>query len=183
MKDVKRCWMRTYVKVLPDEFEGWLEDMEKKGWHLEPFGQMGAFRLTFRRGEPRCCRYVYDLQPFPGRDYVPAYQDFGWELMGRMASVYIWRKPYGRGEPRPESFSDRENLRRRNMRVFWALVFSAGLCTLAIFALTLGLVIGALPGKDRLGLLGALALCGILDVYLGFVTVKIYRARRGADFD
>ncbi len=67
--------------------------------------------------------------------------------------------------------------------MFWALVFSAGLCTLAIFALTLGLVIGALPGKDRLGLLGALALCGILDVYLGFVTVKIYRARRGADFD
>ncbi len=65
MKDVKRCWMRTYVKVLPDEFEGWLEDMEKKGWHLEPFGQMGAFRLTFRRGEPGAAAMCTIFSPFP----------------------------------------------------------------------------------------------------------------------
>lgn len=182
MKDVKRCWMRTYVKVLPDEFEGWLEDMEKKGWHLEPFGQMGAFRLTFRRGEPRCCRYVYDLQAFPGRDYVATYRDFGWEMMGKMASVYIWRRVYGAGEPRPESFSDGESLRRRNLRVFWALVFSAVLCSIGILALLAGLIFGALPESDRTGVISVLALCGLLEAYLLFVVTKLRRNLGGRRF-
>lgn len=122
MKDTKVAWFSTYTKVEPEAYEHWLEEEALQGWHVEKVGQWSSICMVFRRGEPKRYRYVYDLQAAARRDYRTLYEQFGWELVGQMSSIYLWRKEYD--TQRPESFSDTESLRRRNLRVMVALIIA-----------------------------------------------------------
>lgn len=92
--------------------------------------------MTFTKTESKRYRYVFDLNAFPTKEYKSIYEQLGWVFVGKMASFFIWRKEYS--SSRPESFTDRESLIKRNQQVINALtacfavmiIAAAGLWTL-----------------------------------------------------
>ena len=119
MKDKKIVLFPGYRYVVPADFERWLEKMASAGWHIDRISQWSSLFMVFRRGEPQKYRFVYDLQAVPRKDYRAIYEQFGWEYLGRMASIYIWRKAYR--DRRPEAFSDRDSIIHRNRRTIAAI--------------------------------------------------------------
>lgn len=178
MKDKKTVWFSAFINVVPSEYEKWLEKMEAEGWHLEEIGQWSSIRMVFHRGKPRKYRYVYDMQAFPKKEYVPTYQAFGWEFMGRMASSFIWRKPYD-GE-RPEAFTDAQSLEMRGKRFAGAASISMILFWIALAAILAILIfdIGNMNFDDRLSLGAFSILIGFLAAYMTYVVRKIYKNRQ-----
>ena len=128
MKDKKIVLFPGFRHVVPADFESWLEKMASAGWHIDRITQWSSFVMVFRRGAPKKYRFVYDLQAAPRKDYRAIYQEFGWEYLGRMASVFIWRKEYR--EARLEAFSDQESILQRNRRTLIAVFH----CFLYVFA-------------------------------------------------
>lgn len=122
MKDTKTAWLSVYTKIEPASYENWLEEQALQGWHVDQVGQWSSIRMVLRKGIPKRYRYVYDLQAAPRKDYRALYEQFGWDLVGQMSSIYLWRKEYD--AERPESFSDTESLRRRNLRLMYALIIA-----------------------------------------------------------
>jgi uncharacterized membrane protein (DUF485 family) len=131
MKDDKYVWFSAFRRVVPADYEDWLEKMAAEGWHLKRIGQWSSIRMRFYRGEPKKYRFVYDIQPSPKKDYIPAFEQFGWEFIGQMASAFIWRMEYT--DERPEAFSDRESMDYRNRRT--ALAASVSLVIFLVMAL------------------------------------------------
>lgn len=114
MKNSKTVWLLPFRYPAPAALEQYFEQMEAGGWHIERLTQFSSIVQTFRRGAPQKYRYVVDMNAFPKRDYTSTYQAFGWELVGKMASVYIWRMPYT--VTRPEAFTDRQSRLDRSGR-------------------------------------------------------------------
>ena len=104
-----RAWFVPFRFAMPTDLETWLEERASCGWSLNRVRYRDWFLMTFEASEPAKCRFVFDLQIRPRRDYVTTYQDFGWEYLGRMSNVHAWRHPYD--EVRPEAFTDQESLR------------------------------------------------------------------------
>ncbi|MCL2475289.1 MAG: DUF2812 domain-containing protein [Chloroflexi bacterium] len=111
----KTIWFSAFRKVVPADFEEWMENLAKDGWNIDKLGQFGAFKIKLHKTEPKTYRYVFDLNVCPKKDYKHTYEQFGWEYVGRMSSCFVWRKEYT--DVRPESFSDRESLIQRNKRL------------------------------------------------------------------
>ena len=178
MKEKKAVWFSAFTNVVPAEYEKWLEGMEAQGWHLERIGQWSSIRMVFRRDKPRKYRYVYDMQAFPKEDYAATYQAFGWELMGRMASSFIWRKPYE--TERPEAFTDAESLERRGKRFAAAASISmvAFWAVLAVMLAVLIFDIGKMSFDDRLDLGISAAVIGALAAGMTWVVRKIFKNRK-----
>ena len=107
MKTTKRAWWTPYKYAAPSDWEHFMEDMAAQGWNVDKIRQSSSFCMVFRKTEPKRYRYVMDLNAFPKKDYTATFEAFGWELVGKMASEYIWRKEY-EGE-RPEAFSSEES--------------------------------------------------------------------------
>ncbi|WP_163881748.1 DUF2812 domain-containing protein [Paenibacillus favisporus] len=177
MKDTKSVWFPAYRYVVPAKLERWLEQMSMSGWHADRIRQWSSLYMTFRRGEPKQYRYVYDLQAVPRKDYKATYEQFGWELVGKMASVYIWRKDYD-GE-RPESFTDTESLKQRGSRVIRAISFSFYLFLLAAVGLTVGLVLffDGLTTEQKIQYAVGMLLAYGFTVYLGMVMRSVSRTK------
>ncbi|OZB90883.1 DUF2812 domain-containing protein [Paenibacillus sp. XY044] len=177
MKETKSVWFPAYRHVVPAELERWLEQMSGRGWHVDRIRQWSSLHMTFRRGEPKQYRYVYDLQAAPKRDYKATYEQFGWELVGKMASVYIWRKAYD--VDRPESFTDTESLQQRGRRVIRAISFSFYLFLMAAVVLTLCLVLffGGLTAEQKIQYAVGMLLAYGFTVYLGMVMRSVSRAK------
>ncbi|MGI5891522.1 MAG: DUF2812 domain-containing protein [Bacillota bacterium] len=177
MRDKKTVWFSTFTKVVPADYEQWLEQLAQEGWHVEHIGQWSSIAMTFHRGQPKKYRYVFDLQAFPKPDYRATYEQFGWELVGQMASCYIWRKEYI--DQRPESFSNSESREKRNKNVLAAVSVSF----IALLVLTIILLLTFLGSFAEvssgykaqyiisMGFLAAFA------CYLGAVMRKIYKKR------
>jgi len=178
MKDKKAVWMSAFTNVVPAEYEKWMEEMEAQGWHVDKIGQWSSIRMVFRRGEPRKYRYVYDMQAFPQKDYVSTYQSFGWEFVGRMASSFLWRKPYEK--ERPEAFTDAENLEKRGKRFAGAASVSMVLfwAALAVILIVLLARAGSLRFDDRLNLGILLVFMAFLAGGMTYVVRKIYKNRK-----
>lgn len=119
MKNKKVVLLSGFRKVVPAEYESWLESMALEGWNIDKIHQWNSLWMIFERTERKKYRYVYDLQAFPRKEYRITYEQFGWELVGKMSSVYIWRKKYK--DRKPESFSDPASLKKRSQQVLWAL--------------------------------------------------------------
>ena len=127
--------------------------------------------MTFRRGEPKQYRFVYDPQFSPRKEYITTYQDFGWEYLGRMASAHIWRMAY-EGE-RPQAFSDREGLLERDRRNITAVSVSFFMFLIAVLAISMALVFasGILSAGDRTQLIIADIFFAVIALALGYVMV------------
>lgn len=115
-------WFSTFIHVAPADYEIWLEKLAGKGFHPKKVSQWSSIVMSFEKSEPKKYRYVLDVQPVPQSDYVPTYEEFGWELCGRMANTYFWRMEYT--DIRPESFSDSAAFEERNKRFATAVLLS-----------------------------------------------------------
>ena len=171
----KVVWGSPFRWVVPADYEDWLEDMARQGWHPEPVGQWSSLRMVFTRGEPQKMRYVYDMNAFPKADYVETYRQFGWEPVGQMASCFLWRRAYD--GPRPEAFTDPASVRARNRRVRNAVVLVFVLFALEVAASIFGAGRNFIRGEwlDGLSFAGQVVLFGAFTVYLGWVVRQIQR--------
>jgi len=148
-------WFTPYSHPDPVAYEHYLEELALKGWLLNKVDALSSFRMTFDNAEPKQYRYVVDLQPIVHREYKQIHLDLGWEYLGKMASVVVWRKEYS-GE-RPESFSDPDSLRRRNKRfsTYIGIAFILLLIAAVIDTIAIPIISVALPrsGKSELDIL------------------------------
>ena len=115
MSERKIHYLPLLVRYLPRKSEDWLENMSLKGWHPYNVNTSSFFVFKFRRAAPAKYRYVVDFQLIQKKDYIDMYKSFGWELVGRISEIYIWRQAYT--DKRPESFTDKNSLKRRNKRM------------------------------------------------------------------
>lgn len=171
----KTAWFSVFRRVVPADYEEWLESLALEGWNVDKIGQFSSIRMTFVRTGPKKYRYVFDLNAFPNKDYVNTYEQFGWEFVGQMSSCFVWRREYS--DRRPESFSDAESAIRRNKRVRNAVTACLALFLLGILASIVGLGVCLYAGKTEkiLELVLETALFSIFAAYLWWVVRKIKR--------
>ncbi len=171
----KTAWFSVFRKVVPSDYENWLEDLAKKGWNIDKIGQFSSFKMDFHLTEPKQYRYVFDLNAFPKQDYIATYEQFGWEYVGKMSSCFVWRKEYT--DKRPESFSDLDSLVKRNKRVRNAVTACLVFLLVGILACIIGIVVKAVIGDiERLiELVVTLIFVALCSGYLGWVVNKINR--------
>lgn len=174
MKNKKVVLLSGFRKVVPAEYESWLESMALEGWNINKIHQRSSLWMIFERTEGKKYRYVYDLQAFPRKEYKTTYEQFGWELVGKMASVYIWRKEYI--DTRPESFSDAASLKKRSQQVLWALVLTFVLFLASGVLLAYSYLSTNLQGANwaTIQLILGECLIGAMLIYLGLTMRKIY---------
>jgi hypothetical protein len=125
----KHEWFVTFRHLDPADLERWFEKQAREGWQPVRVGQWSSIRMTLTKGKRSRYRYAADMQVKPRKDYRALWEDAGWEFVGRMASLMLWRRRY-RGK-RPEAFTDPETIRGRSGKFVWAvaasaLVFAAG---------------------------------------------------------
>lgn len=178
MKNKKLVWFPVFRRVIPEKFESWLEEMAARGWQLERIGQWDTILMVFKHGEAKRYRFVFDLQANPGRDYQSTYEEFGWELVGRLASAYVWRMEYD-GE-RPEAFSDQASLEERSRRVIAAIGVSVAILFMVSIIMAYPLLFkpGTIPVAEKNQLILAIMFCAIIAAGLGGVMVHIRRYRK-----
>ena len=131
MAEVKR-FFAALKHVSPMDLEYYLEEEHSAGHILRPIGQEGLLYFSFTEERPDKCAYAVDISDLPRALYVPTLVEKGWEPMGRTMNCYVWRQYY-KGDRRPESFADRECLRKHCIR-------------LGIVMLILGVLLLALSG-------------------------------------
>lgn len=167
----KTRWLSPFRFVVPSDYERWLESLASQGWHPCCIGQWSSIAMRFEKGEPKTYRYVVDLQAFPTKEYRDTYEAFGWEFVGQMASMMVWRRAYT-GE-RPESFSDPDSRRCRNRRFIGAVSVSFILFMTGALAALGAVLFARLSESDRVqfGLMAAFLF--ILAAALGLVMLKL----------
>lgn len=177
MKNKKIVFFPAFRYIIPADFEVWLEEMALKGWQIDHIGQWSSLIMTFRRGESKKYRFIYDLQAVPRKEYQLTYEQFGWEHVGQMASVHIWRQEYT--DQRPEAFTDQESIAQRSQRILTAISVSIVICLLTAILMTIPLISAQgvrLPGEIA-QLIIAIGVCVVFAILLVLVIIKIYRNR------
>jgi hypothetical protein len=171
MTDRKIVLFSAFRYLLPSDYENWLERMAAGGWHINRFRQWSSIVMTFRRGEPKKYRFIYDPQVSPRKEYITTYEQFGWEYLGRMASAHFWRKEND-GE-RPEAFSDQESIVRRNRRTIAAVSvsFTIFLVTVLVIGILLLFFADSLSEPDRIQVVIAEGFFGAIMIALGAVMI------------
>lgn len=169
----KSKWFSIFRKVVPADFENWLETLASQGWNIDKIGQFSSIKMTFVKTDPKQYRYVFDLNAFPGKDYINTYKQFGWEFVGQTSSCFVWRKEYT--DSRPESFTDKESLIGRNRRVKNAVSIVFVMLLIGIAASLVGIGVHIYRGNAERILelsLGTLLLA-VSAAYIGWVVKKI----------
>ncbi|WP_052465184.1 DUF2812 domain-containing protein [Dehalococcoides mccartyi] len=171
MPDKKVVLFSAFRHLLPSDYETWLEKMAAEGWHINRFRQWSSVFLVFRRGAPKRYRFVYDPQVSPRKEYIPTYEQFGWEYLGRMASAHFWRMEY-KGK-RPEVFSDRESVIKRNRRTVIAVSVSFVIFLITVLVIDSQLLFFAdgLSDSDQTQLVIAEIFFGFIMILLGIIMV------------
>lgn len=101
MSDTVRKWI--YIDPVDmDHFEGWLEEMARKGLLFE---RMSYWGVVFRRGEPAAIRYRLEpagrLWTRESKDYC---KELGWERLGQAGKYF---ELYANPDPKaPELHTD-----------------------------------------------------------------------------
>ncbi|HUV52964.1 MAG TPA: DUF2812 domain-containing protein [Dehalococcoidia bacterium] len=171
MKNSKIVLFSAFRYLVPSDYENWLERMATEGWHINHFRQWNSIIMTFKRGEPKKYRFVYDPQVSPRKEYLATYEQFGWEYLGRMASAHFWRMEY-EGE-RPEAFSDQESKEKRNKRTIAAVSVSFTIFLVTVLAVGIFLLFftDSLSKTDRMQVIIAEAFFGVIMLALGSVMI------------
>lgn len=175
-KETKAAWFLPFRYIAPADLENYYEQMDAEGWHVEKIRQFNSFCTTFKRSEPQKNRYVVDLNAkFKIKNYIDTYTSFGWELVGQMASMYVWRKAYR--EERPEAFTDPASINERSdnflrvmliMKIF--LLFAAALLSVLFFALR---------RWDNIdGIIGYCATTGLLLCLIALLAFARYKIKK-----
>jgi hypothetical protein len=170
----KTAWFAPFVHPTPARLEAWSEREAAEGWQPHELDDMSAIRLRLTKARGARVRYVVDPQQRPDADYRSTYEDAGWEYVGELSSLHVWRRRY-KGE-RPEAFTDSSSRKARDMRLARVTGTLAAL-VLAGAAVRLCLGLAGIGGsaEDWPIEAGVLALIG---VPLAAVTVLLARHRK-----
>lgn len=179
MKDKNKMvkWWLPYKYAAPVDFENYMEKMAKEGWNVERIKQWDSFRMVFKKTEPKQYRYVVDLHALHTKDYVRTYEEFGWELVGRMASLFVWRKEYT-GQ-RPEAFTDEASREKRSgniLNVFKGLIILM-LAAIAAILIAYACIVKPENFLEWFDGLISVAILAALSIVLGIFMYKIYKKR------
>lgn len=170
-------YFTAYRNVVPSEYEKWFEDLATEGWHPQKISHFSSMVMTFEKKEPKKYKYAIELLGRLKKDRVKIYKEFGWEYVGRMSSIFVWRSEYE--NKRPELFTDKETKVLRSKRFVVAISFSFAIFLIAfITTLVLGVLaaLGRIQGAWLDIILGIL-LSGTLAFYLGSVMRRIHKNR------
>jgi Protein of unknown function (DUF2812) len=173
---MRAFWFIPFRHVAADDLERWFEARAERGWAPRHLGQFSSLRMRLAPCAPKTCRYVVDLQVKPRQDYFTTFRDSGWEHVGQMASMHVWRKDYDGA--RPEAFTDSHSRTLRARRIALAAATAAGV----FLATTLVLAAAALAADtDRgtqLQLWIAAGFGAALTAAIGAAVTVIWRARQ-----
>lgn len=178
MKDKKTELFAGLKYYVPADFEKFMEKNAAEGWNVDKIHQWSSVSMTFQKTEPKKYRYVIDLNAFPTEEYKETYRQFGWEYMGRMASMYVWRKEYT--DERPEAFTDCQSVRKRSMNVFWVLTALNIFLIASMITLTI-LYFGNYDSEvseDMAGYSIAMILLATMTAMMLYVSNGIYKNRQ-----
>jgi hypothetical protein len=95
----------------------WLATMSAEGWHLS---SVGFLNYTFTKGTPEVFIYQFDFVALGKKDepeYLQVYTDAGWEMIGKMAAWYYFRKPASAGGSLT-IYTDTASLEKKYRRLF-----------------------------------------------------------------
>jgi len=178
MRTKKIVFFSAFKRVIPEDFENWLEKMALEGWHIERIRQWSSIIMIFRKGEPKKYRFVYDLRAVASKDYISTYEQFGWQFLGQMASVNIWRMEYK--DDRPEAFTDKDSVTGRNNRTVAAVSISFSIFLIAAIAMAVASIFfsSGIPESDRIQLIIASVFFTVLAVILGCVMIYIHKGSK-----
>lgn len=168
-------WFSAYKHFQPAAYEAWFEKLALEGYHPIKVNQFSSFCMKFKKGDSKKYKYVVDLQAFPKKEYFDTYQNFGWEKVGQMASMFVWRKEYT--DVVPEAFSDKESIQKRNARITKAISFSTVLAFLSSIVCWIGFAFtfqdGNVDATVCLAVLGGLTfLAGLLLLTLSILVLR-----------
>ena len=168
------AWFVPYRLPVPADLELWLEGQARHGRVLARVRQWSSIRMALPEGEPATYRYVVDLQARVRPDYLTTYQDFGWEHVGQMSNVVVWRRAYDGA--RPEAFTDSESLRARSRRFQISIAAVAVLCAIgALVEVAVGFFADLSDGGNTEHLASG-GVAAVMAVALGLVARRIGRA-------
>ena len=123
----------------PHGTEAYLEEMDRKGYHLDAAGK---FLFYFDRTEPQDMRYHVECwkDELPD-EIITQYKECGWEYVDQaQRDIYIFRAPAGTPLPEPFDWGLRRDQYRRYMRrAVWLNLLLAGF----VLALMIGLCMWA----------------------------------------
>lgn len=165
----KKIKLYPLSKILPEDYEKWLENYEVDGWHLVKISFLGLIHY-FIKDEPYKFRYCYDYQGSQKKDYEKIFSDLGWELVFYSFGSYIWRLEYI--DERPEAFSDYDSLISRNNRLL--SVYTGCLAVFAICSLN---YTNSLSYKDLFHTV-FYTFYGVLGVYTLFIVIRLVTMNR-----
>lgn len=123
----KTFLFKPYQYPHPAALEQWLEQKASEGWYPDRLTHIHSMGMRLEKREPMQYKYIVDLQARCTAEYRRIYADLGWEYVGRMSSMHIWRQAYD--DVPPASFTDMDSLNSRNRRfyiaisiVFWVMM-------------------------------------------------------------
>lgn len=170
----RAVWFLPFRRVVPADLELWFEQRAAEGWQPARLGQWSSLRTRLRSTPAATVRYVVDMQTRPRADYLATYEDFGWEHVGQMASMHVWRMPY-EGE-RPEAFTEPSSRRARTVKVA-AAAATAG--ALLLVGGVVELVVSLATGDDGVDVLAGAAI-GLMGLAVCWAALTIWRHREQA---
>ncbi|MCF8608942.1 DUF2812 domain-containing protein [Gordonia sp. HY285] len=176
MSTTATSWLVPVRHPSPDDLELWLEEKAARGEVLNRVNAWSPLRMTFDKGEAGRYRYALERRdkPVPSL-YFTARQDMGWESVGSLSNIHVWRRAYT-GE-RPAGFIG-EDLGRR------AALVGIGLSVVATIALVSTVALGLIAGltdfaSPRDFWIPAAAL-GVIAVGAGVAALIVGTSRRAA---
>lgn len=138
MSTTATSWLVPVRHASPDDLELWLEKKAANGEILNRVEPWSPLRMSFDKAEPARYRYALERRdkPVPAL-YFTAREEMGWESVGSLSNIHVWRRAYA-GE-RPAGFIG-EDLGRR------AALVGIGLSAIAVIALIAAVALGLVAG-------------------------------------
>lgn len=175
MSATRVFWLIPFRHVIPADLERWFEQRAAEGLVVDRVGQWSSIRMSLTRQTPATYRYVVDVQAAPRSDYRATYEDLGWEHVGQMSSLHVWRRAYtGR---RPEAFTDRTSATGRNLRFAVAAGAAAGMLLLVALVLAIVAAVAGMSADEGLPLWIGSGVSGVIGLAVAMVTLLIVRDR------
>jgi hypothetical protein len=163
MKNVKTAW-HWWWGWNTEKVENWLEEMEKKGWHLVKV-DFAQIKFSFKKGQSRKVRYCFDFPMNDEDNYFEIFKEDGWKLMdNKIGPWFIWSKSYQ--NERPNIYTDTKSLIERNNRQIKTVIFGV---FVTLFLLSVLLI----SNFDTTKLISALLIMSL--VFYGYIITKLYQ--------
>ncbi|MCF8571610.1 DUF2812 domain-containing protein [Gordonia sp. HY002] len=176
MSTTATSWLVPVRHPSPDDLELWLEKKAARGEVLTTVDAWSPLRMKFEKGEAGRFRYALERRdaPVPAL-YFTAREDMGWERVGSLSNIHVWRRAYS--AERPAGFIGNDLGRR-------AALVGIGLTVVAAIALIGAIALGVVAGLADFSAADDFwipaAVLGAIAVVAGVVALVIGVSRHSA---